>query len=67
MHQSAFRLPPTVKTVSGDDYTSPLRLLDLADRLDRRADMELAHGRAAQAERLAHLADELRNGGLAHG
>ena len=66
VHQSpkhlAARAAPNWTTHTG----TPSRLLDHAERLDRRADMELAHGRAAQAERLAHLAAALREGGRTH-
>jgi len=43
--------------------TPPTRVLQAAFRLDRQADAELALGRHAAAERLAHLAAELREGG----
>jgi len=47
-------------TISEQSHTGDLpRRGDAAD-LDRRADLLLAEGRHAQAERLAHIAMELR-------
>lgn len=40
---------------------------ELAETLDRRADIELSCGRAEVAERLAHKAAALREGGRADG
>ena len=67
MHQLSKHLAAYAAPNSTIESTTPSRLLNHAERLDRRADLELAHGRAAQAERLAHLAAELREGGQAHG
>jgi hypothetical protein len=45
---------------SEKENTSSARVLQWASQLDRLADAELAVGRVAQAERLAHEAAELR-------
>ena len=66
----AWRMPATLSTTTGPRlaaYPAPLTVpgnpaeaLAVASRLDQQADFLLSEGRTGQAERLAHLALEVR-------